>query len=162
MNLTNRPVLISILAATMFLGSCGGDGAWQILKQDQQWIAQITRMNLGPDEYFEGDFRYKPQKEEHRFIWVHLNLSNQTGSAINWDHNSVYLLAGKMKQDPFRVLKTDGINQSPVNAKEKIASGANATRILLFSFPREMNPEKIILGPLGEAPVPESILFDFR
>ena len=51
----------------MLLLHCGGGGAWQILKQDPNWMAQITRINLGPDEYFEGEYRYGPEKESHRF-----------------------------------------------------------------------------------------------
>ncbi len=148
--------------SVLLLAQCGGDGAWQILKQDPTWMAQITRMNLGPDEYFEGQYRYGPQKEGDRFIWVHLNLNNQTGSPISWDHTGVILKQGKVSQDPFRVLKTDGINQSPVKEKETIPAGTNVQRILIYSFPGDVKPESIKIGPLGEAPVPESILFEYR
>ncbi len=125
-------------------------------------MAQITRMNLGPNEYFEGQYRYGPEKDGDRFIWVHLNLNNRTGSAIAWDHTKVLLKQGQTSQDPFRILKTDGMNQSPVKEKESIPAGASIQRILIYSFPGDVKPEFIEIGPLGQAPIPESILFEYR
>ncbi|MBU45139.1 MAG: hypothetical protein CMN76_18150 [Spirochaetaceae bacterium] len=151
-----------LFCALVLSVGCAGEGAWQILKQDNRWMAQITRMNLGPDEYFEGEYKYGPQKESDRFVWVHLNLTNQTGSAIQWDHTKVVLKSTDSSQDPFRVLKTDGMNQSPIKETESIPAGASVQRILIFSFPRSAEPESIVLGPLGQTEIPESILFNYQ
>lgn len=154
------PGIILVLSA--FMAGCGGEGAWQILKQNPTWMAQITRMNLGPDEYYEGEYKYGPQKDGEGFIWVHLTLNNQTSAPLSWDHTKVILKAGNISQDPFRVLQTDGMNQSPVKETEKIAPGSYAQRILIYSFPRNERPRTITIGPLGEAPIPEDIIFLYK
>lgn len=157
-------LLLSTLLITLasMSASCGGDGAWQIMKQDPTWMAQITRINVGPDEYYEGDYKYGPQKDGEGFVWVYLTLNNQTSSPMEWDHTKVILKSETASQDPFRVLKSDGVNQSPVKAKERIAPGSYAERILIYSFPRAAQPAVIEIGPLGNAEVPESILFQYK
>ncbi|MCB1166912.1 MAG: hypothetical protein KDK33_12200 [Leptospiraceae bacterium] len=148
--------LFSIIFALI---SCGGDGAWQIMKQDQQWMAQITRINLGPNEYFEGSYRYQPQKEGDRFVWVFLNLTNQQSKPIKWDHTKVLLKAGTASQDPFRVLQEDG--KTPIKETETIPAGKSISRVLIYSITDSANPQSIVIGPLGESEIPESILFKF-
>lgn len=125
-------------------------------------MAQITRINMGPNEYYEGDYKYGPQKDGDGFVWVYLTLNNQTSSPMEWDHTKVILKSETASQDPFRVLKTDGANQSPVKAKERIAPGSYAERILIYSFPKATRPAAIEIGPLGSAEVPESIIFQYK
>ena len=152
-----RSSLLLVLIAS--LCSYCASGPHQILVGTENYNILISKVSLGPNEYYEGNEVFEPKSDGERFVWVTFSLTPH--ATFRLDYNAIQLKAGEKVTGPMRILQIDGLNKKPVQSREALKAGVSVYREAIYILPSDEKPSELILPGSVPVAIPGSLIFNY-
>jgi hypothetical protein len=141
-----------LLSAIVLLSGCATIIARNLKGYNEDWEINIIEMKDGPNEVNRTVvFTVRPN-QGYRFIWVTLQAKNRSNEPQTINLKKISLISGSVQSYPFN-LNSDGPPDNPSSNNLTLDPQQSAKRLIIFSFPVNIQPKTIRIPDFNDIPV---------